>query len=329
MTSPRSYFLVSLLAVITSLAVQAQQPTRKSYAFRGKVEKVDAASNQVTVFNDNIPGWMAPMSMGYPLSVDSRDILKQLKPGDYILATVYDGDLALYNVRLEAGKTASDLPPLSYVCRTPGEERQVSDAPGRCEKSGQPLVPVRIMQVYSCIKHEVINREQPGKCPLDGRELGPVVVELYFVCVGDPARHLDPGKCPNGNAREKLYVRRPHGDHNPRHGGLTIFMTDDQRNHVEGTFVAPGIFRVYFYDLMTEPVPPTGVVARVALANANAIEIGTPVPLTHVASSPPNTLEAPLSGVKMPFDAKLRVRFRPGEKEHVFDFRFDAYSKDP
>lgn len=330
MTRPCSRLVVGFfLIVVATLVVQAQQSTRKSFPFRGQVEKVDAAGNLVTVAHDSVPGLnMGPMTMGFPLAGDSQAMLKQLKPGDFIVATLYEGDSKLYGVRLDSTRVGSELPPISYVCRTPGEERQVSDAPGRCEKSGQPLVPVRITRIYSCVKHPAVRNERPGRCALDGRDLGPIDAELYFTCPPDRTRSLDPGKCPSGDAPAKVYELRPHGDHNARHGGSMIFMSSDD-DHVEGTFVAPGIFRIYLYDLKTEPLAPTGVVARVALANSNAVAIGPFVPLTHVASSPMNSLEAPLPGVKMPFQVTLFVRFKPGAKEHRFDLPFNAYSEEP
>jgi hypothetical protein len=63
------------------------------------------------------------MSMTY--RVDVPAVLKTLKGGDRITATVYEGDTSrLYKVRgvtSPATQTLSALPPVSYVCPSPGE----------------------------------------------------------------------------------------------------------------------------------------------------------------------------------------------------------------
>src|SRR5438876_7223899 len=96
----------TLCALILSVAVSAQvKPPagRKDHAFKGKVEKVDLKTKMVTVNNENIPGWMNSMTMVY--KVDKEAVLKDLKPGDQITATVYDGEMqTLYNVKLAPPK---------------------------------------------------------------------------------------------------------------------------------------------------------------------------------------------------------------------------------
>ena len=92
-------------AAALSIAVSAQTPPagKKDHAFKGKVEKVDPKTKMVTVNNENIPGWMMSMTMSY--KVDKEGVLKDLKPGDQITATVYDGDFqTLYNVKVAPPK---------------------------------------------------------------------------------------------------------------------------------------------------------------------------------------------------------------------------------
>jgi Cu/Ag efflux protein CusF len=88
-------------ALFVSVAVQAQTPPagKKEHPFKGKVEKVDEKTKMITVNNENIPGWMMSMTMTY--KVDKPDVLKTVKAGDNITATVYDGDFqTLYNLKV-------------------------------------------------------------------------------------------------------------------------------------------------------------------------------------------------------------------------------------
>ena len=68
----------------------AQETERPEFAFTGTVERVDSATRTVTVMNDDVPGWMAPMSMSY--SVEPAAVLDQLTAGARVRATVYGGE---------------------------------------------------------------------------------------------------------------------------------------------------------------------------------------------------------------------------------------------
>jgi Cu/Ag efflux protein CusF len=74
-------------------------PARVAHAFRGTVQAVDPAAKTLTVLNENVEGWMMPMSMSY--SADKDDVYGKVRVGDKITATVYDGDFKmLYNVQV-------------------------------------------------------------------------------------------------------------------------------------------------------------------------------------------------------------------------------------
>jgi len=90
--------VVLALACLTAPFAPAQQTAKKSYVFKGKVESVGPRT--VTVANEKIEGWMEAMTMAYP--VDKPEVLKTIKAGDQITATVYDGDSTLHDVQVVA-----------------------------------------------------------------------------------------------------------------------------------------------------------------------------------------------------------------------------------
>ena len=96
--------MIALLAAVTVLflsAAMAQNSNagKKSFTFKGKVEKVDVAAKKIQVNGEKVEGWMDSMSMSY--AVDKEDILKKLKVGDQITAKVYEGDfMVLHDVQV-------------------------------------------------------------------------------------------------------------------------------------------------------------------------------------------------------------------------------------
>jgi Cu/Ag efflux protein CusF len=98
----RTHRILDLLAVILAVAcllgtsATAQKAKGKSHTLEGKVEAVQ--TDRLTVNHDKVPGYMDAMTM--PYKVDKPDILKKVKVGDRISATVYDGDYTLYDVHV-------------------------------------------------------------------------------------------------------------------------------------------------------------------------------------------------------------------------------------
>ena len=104
----RRLAIVVMLALAAALCLgqtKMGQANKKSYTLRGKVEKVDEKAKNLTVNGEEVKGWMTAMTMVY--DVDDPAVLKTIKAGDQITATVYDGDLVLHKVQVQAVKKDS------------------------------------------------------------------------------------------------------------------------------------------------------------------------------------------------------------------------------
>ena len=82
---------------------------KKDFLLKGIIENVDVNTNWVTVTHENIPGWTnsifnygltaSKITMTY--KVDNPEVLKIVKPGDRVIAKVYEGDFKmLYELRV-------------------------------------------------------------------------------------------------------------------------------------------------------------------------------------------------------------------------------------
>ncbi len=344
----------------TAAATSASQPasastetgaaTRKPLALTGTVDKVDAAAGMIAVKNDDVPGWgMPPMTMSYHVS--NPEVLGSIAPGDRITAIVYAGDFGkLYNVAVASkaaapvvsnakavppSNTQSALPPLSYVCPTPGEENEIEDKAGTCAKSAAKLVPVRLVIAYECLKGPAYIQADPGVCRYDKSTLAPITASMFWTCgeSTEGTRYLEPGACADGSKRQQHFEKRPHGDHNPRHGGPYVAMSADLLHHAEGTLVPPGVFRAYFYDEYTRPMRVAGYVARLVPTDSNAKEVGQPIPMKAAPSLGPNVMEARVGTTEptsnAPLHFKMHVTVAPGATDWTSDWDFTRYSKEP
>jgi len=129
------------------------------------------------------------------------------------------------------------------------------------------------------------------------------------------------------------YSTRPHGNHNPQHGGQ-FFMAPDNWHHLEGALPRPGLVRIYLYDDYSKPLPldqAKRVQARIVTKETvdpvtkAAKEIASPLVLTRDG----RFLEARVDNRTFPAQMSAKVKFKADGPEYRFDFAFASVSKDP
>ena len=231
-----------------------------------------------------------------------------------------------------APKSAPALPALSYTCIHHPDVLETK--PGSCPICKLALVPVRLDGAWMCPVHSAVIESTTGKCRLCGRALIPVTVSLTWTCRDDQVEHLEPGNCADGSPRIGKRALRPHGNHNPQHGGQ-FFMAPDNWHHLEGALPAQRVFRLYLYDdygrpLATEKI--RDVQARVVTkedfdpATRKTTDV-VAFPLKTVRNRP--YLEARVDSTFLPAEMTAKVRFGNEQPEYRFDFTFEKLTKDP
>lgn len=81
-----SFVRVSTAALVCAACTQTRKEQPKLYTLHGTVVKLDRETNLATIKGDKIPGWMAAMTMQYP--VQDRNQYLALHAGEKIEATV-------------------------------------------------------------------------------------------------------------------------------------------------------------------------------------------------------------------------------------------------
>jgi hypothetical protein len=232
-----------------------------------------------------------------------------------------------------------ELPPISWTCPMNGvvmpdgtRHADVFETErGNCAICRMALVAVRLDSVWTCPVHSVIAERQGGKCPIDRRDLVPVTVGVSWTCAGRPEiDQVTPATCPDGSAMVVKYTQRPHGNHNPQHGGL-FFMAPDNWHHLEGTFPQARLVRIYLYDDYTKPLPRdrmkpvSGRIVTKSSAGGASREVS--FPLTQSRNG--QYLEAKVDSRTLPASIVAKIKLKADAPEYHFDFTFTEFSKEP
>jgi hypothetical protein len=181
----------------------------------------------------------------------------------------------------------------------------------------------------------VVIEPQAGTCRLCGRPLVPVVVSLTWTCRGEVnAEFLEPGVCRDGSPRIGKRTLRPHGNHNPQHGGQ-FFMAPDTWHHLEGTLPRERLFRLHLYDDYARPLPAAALAAMNArVVTRQRFDTATRTTIEDEAftlkpSKDGASLEATIARAALPASLSVKVRFKSDTPEYRFDFTFRELTREP
>lgn len=243
--------------------------------------------------------------------------------------------LTVLVVGLEAQRPAPPptLPPIVQTC--PMHPDIVETKPGTCPLCKMNLVAARLDAAWMCPLHAAVIENAPGSCRLCARTLVPVTVSLAWTCRGQVnTEHLEPGLCADGSPRITKRTLRPHGNHNPQHGGQ-FFMAPDNWHHLEGTYPRAGSFRLFVYDDYSRALN-AGALGQISgrlvaeerydPATKKTTELRVfPLRLSKDGAY----LEADPGHRAWPSRLTAKVTLKKGEAEHRFDFTFPAATVDP
>ena len=236
-----------------------------------------------------------------------------------------------------------ELPPISFACPMNGAQLAdgsfhkdvIEDKEGICPICQMALVAVRLDSIWTCPVHSVIHEKNPGICPIDKRDLVQMTVALSFTCEGhNEIDQITPGKCPDGTAMIAKYTPRPHGNHNPQHGGQ-FFMAPDNWHHVEGVFPRAQTVRIYLYDDFTKPLPldqaklVSGRVVTKETFDATTRTSKETAAFPVKLSSDGTYLETKVDSQTAPAQMAAKLKVKPDGPEYRFDFSFTEFSKEP
>ena len=211
----------------------------------------------------------------------------------------------------------------------------VESSPGSCPICKMALVPVRLESIWTCPVHAVVHEREPGACPICRRVLIQITVAVTFTCDDHPEiDQLNRGTCPDGKPMVVKRTLRPHGNHNPQHGGQ-FFMAADNTHHLEGAYPRARVFRLYVYDDYARPLA-TDQIKRVKARVVTKETFDTATRQTKEIAVFPlafsrngGYFEAQVDSSSFPAEMTAKVRFKDDGPEYRFDFTFAAVSKDP
>ena len=214
----------------------------------------------------------------------------------------------------------------------PGDEDVIEDKPGSLSEvqDDAGAGPARL-QVFLPGHATQEVKDGPGKCRFDGRELVPVTLSVFWTCAGDEKHLMEPGAAQTASRAGSATKFAPTAI-TTRGTAASSSWRRTRGTTSKARFQPGNVFRMFFYDNFTKPIPVKDFQARVVTREewdpvakkTNELEV---FPLKRGRDG--QTMEAPLKNVTLPLKAAAIVKFGANSPEQRFDFNFSELSKEP
>jgi len=99
---------IAIVGLFAAKGIAQTDPRGKSYTLRGTVEGINDFAQSIRVNQERIAGYSNARVATY--SIDDPAMLKKLEIGDRIVATIYEKDDTLYDIRVVQINDANPIP---------------------------------------------------------------------------------------------------------------------------------------------------------------------------------------------------------------------------
>lgn len=162
---PRAFYLIALYALLFAASCAGRRAEEQRFDFKGKVLAVDRSKGEVTVEHEEVKGYMAAMTMDFPLR--DEDALKTVAAGDGIQATLVVTEDAYWLEHPVITKTlpggAGTTPPVG-----PAEPQLGAEVPDvkLVNQDGRPLGTRQFKGRALAVTFVYTRCPMPDQCPL-------------------------------------------------------------------------------------------------------------------------------------------------------------------
>jgi len=175
MIHKKSLVILLLLLLCCFVGCNRRAANEKRYPIKGKIIAVDKADETVTIQHEDIPGYMAGMTMAF--SIKKRADLETLKPGDLITGDLVVSETSTWVEIITSVEGGGVLTPTSVVPGEPKPGDEVLDF-GLVNQDGQRIHLAQYKGLAVALTFIYTRCLQPDQCTLMSNNFAAIDREL-------------------------------------------------------------------------------------------------------------------------------------------------------